>query len=302
VQLPSNLEAKLSSIARRDRGENEEDQEANEDEDELEFMDEDEDAPRRPKKEKPVGELFANLKFFVAREVPRDALQFIILCCGGQVSWEGEHAPYPESDESITHHVVDRPSQTHRFLSRQYVQPQWVADCVNARFLLPVDEYLPGVSLPPHLSPFVDLEKTNYVPKRAHEIQALKEGKSVAELDKEEEMAVEESDEEEDDLNEEEAEARYQEELEKEREGISFSAAAAGKEKKRKTKKQEAEELKKEEEKTRNHLRSIMIEKKKHRQLYNKVKKVQKHSAESRVRLEKKAKAFNEAQKKAGKA
>ena len=40
---------------------------------------------------------------------------------GGEVSWESSEGPgstYAESDEKITHHVVDRPSQKHRYLSR----------------------------------------------------------------------------------------------------------------------------------------------------------------------------------------
>lgn len=40
--------------------------------------------------------------------------------------------------------IVDRPTQGHIFLSREYVQPQWVYDCVNARIILPTDAYLVG--------------------------------------------------------------------------------------------------------------------------------------------------------------
>ena len=37
-------------------------------------------------------------------------------------------------------------------------------DSVNARTLLPVEDYFPGVILPPHLSPFVEEEEGDYVP------------------------------------------------------------------------------------------------------------------------------------------
>lgn len=41
--------------------------------------------------------------------------------------------------------IVDRPTQGHKFLSRHYVQPQWVFDCINARIILPTDAYLVGM-------------------------------------------------------------------------------------------------------------------------------------------------------------
>ena len=39
------------------------------------------------------------------------------------MSWDSSEGPgstYAESDEKITHHVVDRPSQKHRYLSRYF--------------------------------------------------------------------------------------------------------------------------------------------------------------------------------------
>ncbi|KAJ7524977.1 hypothetical protein O6H91_17G030700 [Diphasiastrum complanatum] len=117
--------------------------------------------------------LFKDLKFYLSREVPRESLLFVIRGFGGSVSWDGRGAPYEESDDSITHQVVDRPTQGHMFLSRDYIQPQWVYDCANSRILLPVDEYLVGRIPPPHLSPFVNNEAEGHVPEYAEAIKRL---------------------------------------------------------------------------------------------------------------------------------
>lgn len=60
--------------------------------------------------------------------------------------------------------VVDRPSQGHKFLSRQYVQPQWVFDSANFRVLAMAELYAVGLVPPPHLSPFVQTGEEGYVP------------------------------------------------------------------------------------------------------------------------------------------
>ncbi|XP_014513366.1 pescadillo homolog [Vigna radiata var. radiata] len=118
--------------------------------------------------------LFKNVKFFLSREVPRESLLFVIPAFGGIVSWEGEGAPFGESDQSITHQIVDREAQGHRFLSRDYVQPQWVFDCVNARIILPTDNYLVGRIPPPHLSPFINYDEEGaYIPDYAKTIKQL---------------------------------------------------------------------------------------------------------------------------------
>jgi pescadillo len=63
--------------------------------------------------------------------------------------------------------VVDRPTQGHLFLSRQYVQPQWVFDSANFRVLVDAELYAPGRHPPPHLSPFVSYDEEGYVPEYA---------------------------------------------------------------------------------------------------------------------------------------
>ncbi|TKV91896.1 hypothetical protein SEVIR_9G127400v4 [Setaria viridis] len=117
--------------------------------------------------------LFKNLKFYLSREVPRESLLFIIPAFGGTVSWEGEGAPFTEVDEDITHQIVDRPTQSHVFLTREYVQPQWIFDCVNARIILPTEGYIVGRVPPPHLSPFVDNDAEGYIPEYAETIKRL---------------------------------------------------------------------------------------------------------------------------------
>uniref|UniRef100_A0A803N5A6 Pescadillo homolog n=1 Tax=Chenopodium quinoa TaxID=63459 RepID=A0A803N5A6_CHEQI len=117
--------------------------------------------------------LFKNMRFFLGREVPREPLLFVISAFGGMVSWEGDGAPFEESDTSITHQIVDRPTQNHFFLSREYIQPQWVFDSVNARIILPTEDYLVGRVPPPHLSPFVDNDAEGYTPDYAQKIKQL---------------------------------------------------------------------------------------------------------------------------------
>lgn len=81
-----------------------------------------------------------------------------------QVGWEGEGSPYGQGpDSGVTHHVVDRPqlpkpvsgdSAKTQVSNREYVQPQWIFDSINARMVLPVDLYLPGKPLPVSHIPF----------------------------------------------------------------------------------------------------------------------------------------------------
>ncbi|CAG8511920.1 10580_t:CDS:2 [Ambispora gerdemannii] len=112
-------------------------------------------------------QLFSKCIFYLSREVPRYSLEFVIRAFGGQVSWDptvGGGSLFDETNEIITHQVCDRPSQKHQFLSRVYIQPQWVYDCVNARKLLTTEPYQPGELLPPHLSPFVEHKEGDYIP------------------------------------------------------------------------------------------------------------------------------------------
>ena len=62
-------------------------------------------------------------------------------------------------------------------------------DCVNHRKLLPVEDYFPGVELPPHLSPFVKEEEGDYVPpeRQAMLEEQRQEGEGDSEVEEEEE-------------------------------------------------------------------------------------------------------------------
>lgn len=141
--------------------------------------------------------LFEGLKFFLNREVPREALAFIIRSFGGDVSWDKSlciGATYDVTDSCITHQIVDRPGQQTPIIGRYYVQPQWVFDCVNARLLLPVAEYFPGVQLPPHLSPFVSEKEGDYIPPEKLKLLALQRGEDPGNLEEEEEDEEDEDD------------------------------------------------------------------------------------------------------------
>lgn len=110
--------------------------------------------------------LFAPYTFFLSREVSRPVFEFLIRSFGGRVGWppsSGNGSPFTESEETITHVITDRPIVTgaggsqeekERRRRRRYVQPQWVADCINAGKIILENLYSQGATLPPHLSPF----------------------------------------------------------------------------------------------------------------------------------------------------
>ena len=64
---------------------------------------------------------------------------------------------------------MDRPldaSVLAKNANREYVQPQYVIDCINNVYLLPTSQYRPGIPPPAHLSPFSHGSKESYVPMR----------------------------------------------------------------------------------------------------------------------------------------
>ncbi|GLE02939.1 hypothetical protein PINS_up011803 [Pythium insidiosum] len=123
--------------------------------------------------------LFSGLQFYLSREVPAAPLEFVLRSHGAQIGWSGEGSPYVESSDRVTHHVMDRPHQGHRYFNREYIQPQWVFDSVNNGIRLPIARYAPGADLPPHLSPFVDDAAEGYVPDYRKELNNLKSAAQV---------------------------------------------------------------------------------------------------------------------------
>ena len=106
----------------------------------------------------------------------------------------GSGSPFGEDDESITHFVIDRPlvqradetaEEQERRRRRKYVQPQWVADCVNAGKILLEDPYAQGKTLPPHLSPF---EEYTVAPDAAAKADEVMNGAEASEEESEEDV------------------------------------------------------------------------------------------------------------------
>ena len=109
---------------------------------------------------KKVKNLFKNYVFYISREVPKEIFEMIIMSCGGIYGDDSENSAIKEDDERITHYIVDRPAEFITMIkNKEYVQPQWIFDCVNKKKILPVSAYGPGKKLPPHLSPFYEVKE-----------------------------------------------------------------------------------------------------------------------------------------------
>jgi pescadillo protein len=113
--------------------------------------------------------LFAECYVWISREVPRYSVEFIIKSFGGKCGWDatiGAGSPFEMTDKRITHHITDRPqlSADSMIQGREYLQPQWIYDSVNQGKLVKTNNYHPGESLPPHLSPFAVAGEDDYQP------------------------------------------------------------------------------------------------------------------------------------------
>ncbi|XP_043498487.1 pescadillo homolog isoform X1 [Polistes fuscatus] len=270
---------------------------------------------------KKLKTLFKGLKFFLNREVPREPLVFVLRCFGGEVSWDKlmfVGATFNENDETITHQIVDRPSMDKQFLSRNYVQPQWVFDSVNARELLPIQKYLMGVVLPPHLSPFNEsrLDQT-YIPpeeralmnpeyklrdvedeelsseneedKQENETADMEEGSEEEEEEEDDEEGNEEEDDDKDEIevSDEEKEKEKKRERMRKKKAMQVKAGEIRKEDPYEKERQNKQEYR---------LREKMI-KKKHRNLYKSMMEGRKERAKEIWLLRKKRRIHDNAEK-----
>jgi len=245
-----------------------------------------EEMKREEARVKKLKNLFGGQKFFLSREVPRESLCFMIRAVGGQVSWDRNLFPgatFDESDDSITHQITDRNLDDKQHVSRYYIQPQYIFDCINARAILPVDKYFPGAVLPPHLSPFQTEREGDYMPPEKRKFVDMEKGIIAPEDAFEfanvggEEEQEEEEEEDEDDMDDEEEEGE-EEELnasEEDEELDDDERTIKELKKQMKVTKGEAEiidELKKRDDETKEQwrLRTMMI-KNKHKRLYRKM-------------------------------
>ena len=94
--------------------------------------------------------LFQNHVFLLGRETPIYIIQHLILSFGGDFVLQDE-LPEDEGElkaamKRITHICMDRPIPVgSQDKSKEYIQPQYIVDCINNLFLLPTKPYLPGV-------------------------------------------------------------------------------------------------------------------------------------------------------------
>lgn len=217
----------------------------------------------------PTSTLFSKFTFFVGREVPLDILELCILSAGGVIVSEialddlklNNPEAYSKLDlSSITHQVVDRPKVASKVAGRTYIQPQWVFDSINKGELVPVGEYAPGETLPPHLSPWGDAGTYNPEAPLEENVDDASEEEEEEEEIEDEELPDEEDEDEEDEI------LKSQKELELEAAGVQYSERSEEEPKKKKNNKK-AKKSAEEEEKD---LKKIMMTNKQ-KKLYNKM-------------------------------
>lgn len=311
--LKAALKADEEEAKEEEQAEEEEDAENGEEEEDVdqitldEFLDNNKntgDLLQQPSKfDNTVSHLFEKFIFFVGREVPLDVIEFLVLSCGGKVISEVAIDELRMNNEDvsalpldkITHQIVDRPKVNGKVQGRTYVQPQWIFDCVNKQELLAVNDYLPGETLPPHLSPWGDAAGYNPEEKlidvEDEESSGEEEVIDVDEAESDEEEAEDDEEDEDEDL-------KAQKELELEVKGVKFSdskdaAPSEPKAKKRKTATKSAEEEEKE-------LKMIMMTNKQ-KKLYKKMQYSNEQKENRQEQLRQKRRKIEKTKEKLGK-
>ena len=183
------------------------------------------------KYDSPTATLFSDFVFYISREIPIDILEFLILSCGGSVICEAALDQLESKSDidlsKVTHQIVDRPVLKNKVGGRTYVQPQWVFDSINKGELAPANLYLPGETLPPHLSPWGDAAGYDPTAEPAENEEASEAESDEVEASDDEDAEAEGADTavvaEEEEESDEELEA--QKELELEAKGIPYSDA-----------------------------------------------------------------------------
>ncbi len=47
--------------------------------------------------------------------------------------------------------------------NKEYIQPQWILDCINSAKLISIADYEPGKKLPAHISPFYEFSDDGHI-------------------------------------------------------------------------------------------------------------------------------------------
>ena len=112
-------------------------------------------SPDRQPNSNPALTQFEKFRFYLNRETPIYSLELVLLSAGCELGFDGPGSSFDEPAEGVTHQIVDRPIPTEAMRSnREYIQPQWIYDCLNHGLILPTSPYYPGKVLSE--SPFID--------------------------------------------------------------------------------------------------------------------------------------------------
>ena len=169
-------------------------------------------------------EIFANFVFFISREVKSEIFEFVAKSFGAKIIFEEDNfaSESYKNGEDITHVITDRKLENiplrEKFANREFVQPQWIVDSINFNSVLAIRDYLPGGVLPPHLSPFEEVQREGFMPQREKDIRGQIGEDVDEENDDEEDYSEVSGDEEEDEEDEEEDNAEIEEKVQIEEE------------------------------------------------------------------------------------